>query len=48
VLQIGPSARPIPVQCVSEENAHAKKYSQRRDDFGHSFAPWLEMPGRAA
>jgi hypothetical protein len=33
---------------VSQKNTCAEKYSQSRDDFDHGFAPWLEMPGRAA
>jgi hypothetical protein len=46
--QSGPSVRPIHVECVSQKNTRAEKYSQSRDDFDHGFAPWLEIPGRAA
>jgi hypothetical protein len=33
---------------MSQKYADAEKHRQRRDDLGHSFAPWLEMPGSAA
>jgi hypothetical protein len=33
---------------MSQKYADAEKCPQRDNDLGHSFAPWLEMPGRAA
>ena len=48
VKQSGPSARPISIQRVSQENTRAEQYSQGRDYFDHRLAPRLEMPGRAA
>jgi hypothetical protein len=33
---------------MRQKYADAEKCRQCRDDLGHGFAPWLEMPGTAA
>jgi len=33
---------------MSQKYADAEKSRQRREDLGHSLAPWLKMPGMAA
>ena len=44
----GPSADPVHVESVSQEDADAEEDTYCRDDLGHSFPPCLAMPGRAA
>jgi hypothetical protein len=41
-------AHPMRVERVSQENADAEKDAGCSNGLGHRFAPWLEMPGRAA